>query len=119
MTQRALAPFDKDYLITMKPSLFTTAVLMAALAACSPSTTQWNKGGANAEDLRHDRDECAATSRSYDFVFTDRDSGRPGIVESGADTTQRRAGGVQGDVYRDCMERRGWRRVRGGEPVPQ
>lgn len=101
----------------MKP--FLAPALLAALAACSPSTTQWNKGGANAEDLRLDRDECAARSRSYDFVFTDRDSGRPGIVESGADTTQRRAGGIQGDVYRECMENRGWRRVRGGQPVPE
>lgn len=89
--------------------------LAALVAGCAAPSRQWVKsGGATAEDLSLDQDECAARGSSFDFVFDDRDTGRPGMVES-SDGGSRRAGSVRGDVYRQCMENRGWRRERGGQ----
>jgi len=100
----------------MKPFLIVTlAVLAAGTSACSSPSTRWAKGGATAEDFRYDQDACSSRSRSYDFVFEDRDTGRPGIVESGATPETNRAGTAEADVYRDCMESRGWRRERGAQ----
>ncbi len=100
----------------MKSTLLVTLVVVAAgTAACSSPSTRWAKGGTTIEDLRLDQDACASRSQGYDFVFDDRDSGRTGIVESGVDAGTRRAGSAPGDVYRDCMEARGWRRERGGQ----
>jgi hypothetical protein len=96
--------------------LIPILVLAALVAGCSSPTTRWAKGGAAPEELRLDQDECAARSSSYDFVMEDRDTGRAGIVESGADASARRGGSARGDVYRRCMEERGWRRERGGQP---
>jgi hypothetical protein len=88
-------------------------VLAALVAACSSPTTRWAKSGASAEDLRLDQDECASRGSSYDFAMEDRDTGRTGIVESSVDTAGRRGGSARGDVYRRCMQDRGWRRERG------
>lgn len=100
-------------------SLVFVASVAAALAGCSASTTQWNKAGATVEDLRLDQDQCANRGSSYDFVFEDRDSGRPGILENAPDERQRRAGTATGDVYRACMESRGWRRDRNPQNPPK
>jgi hypothetical protein len=93
-------------------------LLLAAVvvAGCSSPTTRWAKGGTTPEDLRLDQDDCAARGSSYDFALQDRDSGRAGIVESGVDVRDSRGGSARGDVYRRCMEDRGWRRERGGQP---
>jgi hypothetical protein len=90
-------------------------ILAAVVAGCAAPTRQWVKSGATTEDLRLDQDECAARGSSFDFAFDDRDTGRPGVVES-SDGGSRRAGSARGDVYRQCMENRGWRRERGGTP---
>lgn len=76
---------------------------------------RWTKTGATAEDLRLDQDECSARRSSYDFAFEDRDTGRLGAVESSDDSSGRRAGEPRAEVYRQCMESRGWRRERGGQ----
>lgn len=99
--------------------LISFLVLAALVAGCSSPSTRWAKGGATAEDFRFDQDDCAATSRSYDFALEDRDSGRIGVVESGPDARNLRGGSAVGDVYRRCMEDRGWRRERGGTTPPQ
>jgi hypothetical protein len=91
-------------------------VLAALVAGCSSPTTRWAKGGTTPEDFRLDQDECAALGSSYDFALEDRDSARTGVVESGVDARDRRGGSARGDVYRRCMEDRGWRRERGGQP---
>ncbi|MBI3453822.1 MAG: hypothetical protein HY057_13510 [Rhodospirillales bacterium] len=81
------------------PSALALALALAAiivgLAACAPRT-EWHKQGASAEALRYDRDTCAAEARNYGFVD--------------------RGNEIQGEVYRACMERHGWRRQR-GEPA--
>lgn len=99
--------------------LLPILVLAALVAGCSSPTSRWAKGGATAEDFRLDQDECAARGSSYDFALEDRDSGRIGVVESGVDTNNRRGGTARSDVYRRCMEDRGWRRERGAQPPPQ
>lgn len=96
--------------------LISILALAMLVAGCASPTTRWAKGGAAPEDLRLDQDECAARGSSYDFALDDRDSGRTGVVESGVDTSTRRGGSARGDVYRRCMEERGWRRERGGQP---
>jgi hypothetical protein len=95
--------------------LLTLAAVAAGTVACSSPSTRWAKGGSSPEDLRLDQDACASRSQGYDFVFNDRDSSRTGVVERGADSETRRAGSAPGDVYRDCMESRGWRRERGAQ----
>jgi hypothetical protein len=99
--------------------LLPILALAVLVVGCSSPTTRWAKGGATAEDFRLDQDECAARSSSYDFALEDRDSGRIGVVESGTDARNRRGGSALGDVYRRCMEDRGWRRERGAQPPPQ
>ena len=100
----------------MNPILFVTlAAAAVATAACSSPSTRWAKGGTTPEDLRYDQNACAARSESYDFVFDDRDTARTGVVGTSPDVDVRRAGSSRGDVYRECMENRGWRRERGGQ----
>jgi hypothetical protein len=96
--------------------LISLLFLAAALAGCSSPTTRWAKSGTSPEELRYDQDDCAARGSNYDFALEDRDTGRTGIVESGVDAGTRRGGSARGDVYRRCMEERGWRRERGGQP---
>lgn len=103
----------------MKPApLALVAALAATIAACSPSR-QWVKPGATDEDLRLAQEECASRGSSFDFAFEDRDSGRPGVVESAPDNRERRAGSARGDVYRACMESQGWRRERANPSQPK
>jgi hypothetical protein len=90
-------------------------LLAALVAGCASPSTRWVKAGSEPEDLRLDQDACASRGSNFDFAFDDRDTGRPGMVES-SDGGSRRAGSARGDVYRQCMEDRGWRRERGGQP---
>jgi hypothetical protein len=89
-------------------------LLAALVAGCASPSTRWVKAGSETEDLRLDQDACAGRAGNYDFAMDDRDTGRPGIVES-SDGGARRAGSARGDVYRQCMENRGWHRERGGQ----
>jgi hypothetical protein len=82
-------------------------LLLAALAplgACAP-TLVWHKEGADDEDLRQAQRRCSRESQSYGFALERRGG------EDGA-TTERGAASSGGGVYRDCMERLGWRRYR-------
>ena len=71
---------------------------LVALGACADSSTQWVKAGADAEDFRRDRASCV--DRADDYAFVDDRRGRARLGSTGA------------DLYRDCMESRGWRRER-------
>ena len=84
---------------------------VVAVTACSSPSREWVKPGGSAEDLRLARDQCSSQSGSYDFAFDDRFTGRQGVIDN-APSRQSRAGSAQGDVYRDCMQDRGWRRER-------
>jgi hypothetical protein len=75
-------------------------------AACAPSHTVWYKEGAEPEELRMAQRECAREAQGYGFVF---EGSRGGDDLAGG---ERRAGSSGGGVYRECMERKGWRRYR-------
>jgi len=78
-------------------------VLLAllALGACAP-TLVWQKEGADDEERRQAQRLCARESQGYGFALERREdaSGERGAASAG------------GGVYRDCMERQGWRRYR-------
>lgn len=88
----------------------TKSVLLLAglvlVAACSPSQTVWHKEGAEPEELRMAQRNCSRESQNYGFVF---EGSRSSDDLSGG---ERRAGSTGGGVYRECMERQGWRRYR-------
>lgn len=76
------------------------AVLVVfALSACAP-TTVWVKEGADAQALRRDQAECNDEGQDYKFI------------DDRSERSRQRSIGA--DLYRRCMEGRGWRRQRGG-----
>lgn len=74
--------------------------------ACAPSHTVWYKEGAEPEELRMAQRNCSRESQNYGFVF---EGSRSSDDLAGG---ERRAGSTGGGVYRECMERQGWRRYR-------
>ena len=90
----------------------TTLAILVLLAACAPRI-EWAKQGATSDELRRDREDCADEASSYGFL--DRDSGRYYAEESRA----RRIQDNQADLYRMCMEARGWRRQRADTATPR
>ncbi|HEX6978439.1 MAG TPA: hypothetical protein VF342_04000 [Alphaproteobacteria bacterium] len=94
-------------------SIPLTALAVFALAACSAPSTRWVKAGATPEDFRLDQQECVSQVQDFDFAFEDdRESGDPDPFTRGANASEQRAGSTRGDIYRRCMEARGWRRER-------
>ena len=93
----------------MKHALLPIA-LAIVIAGCSPSQTVWHREGSSPDELKLVQRECSRESQNYGFVF---ESGRNGDDLSGG---ERRAGSAGGSVYRECMERRGWRRFRDTAP---
>lgn len=71
---------------------------LLSLAACGPRV-EWVKEGADASQLRQDRDACSHESGSGRYVDDSR-AGSEAVRSGGA------------DVYRLCMESRGWHRQR-------
>lgn len=90
-------------------SLLAIAALALALTACS-SQTVWHKEGSEEEDLRLAQRTCSREAQGYGFALEG--------VRNGDDTIagERRAGSAGGGVYRECMERQGWRRYRDSAP---
>jgi len=89
----------------MRSRLPALAAALALLASCAP-TLVWHKEGADDEDLRQAQRLCTRQVQSYGFAL---DRGR------GADepmSGERGAASASGTLYRDCMERQGWRRYR-------
>ncbi len=72
--------------------------LLCLTAACAAQTV-WVKEDADAEALRRDRAECNDRGQDYKFIDDRRDRDRQGSIGA--------------DIYRSCMEARGWRRQRG------
>jgi hypothetical protein len=72
---------------------------LVLLTACGGPRVEWVKEGADSYQLRQDREACAKESGGDRF----QDDSRAG-AEAG------RTGGPE--VYRLCMESRGWRRER-------
>ena len=91
----------------MRPRLPVLAALaaLALLPACAP-TLVWHKEGADDEDLRQAQRRCSREVQDYGFAL---ERGRSGDEPASAD---RASGSAGGTLYRDCMERQGWRRYR-------
>ena len=89
----------------MKRRVLPALALLALLGACAP-TLVWHKEGADDEDLRNARSRCEREAQGYGYAM---ERGRSGDDLLGG---ERRAGSATGGVYRDCMERQGWRRYR-------
>lgn len=72
-------------------------IALLFVSACA-SRTVWIKEGADADQLRRDQAECGSRGQDYRFV-DERLPTRPGPIAA--------------DIYRECMEKRGWHRDRG------
>ncbi len=95
----------KAYQAAMRPLVLPCLAALAFAASCAPSVV-WHKEGADAEDLRMARSRCERESQDFGYAM---ERGRSGDDMLGG---ERRAGSATGSVYRDCMERQGWRRYR-------
>jgi hypothetical protein len=95
----------KAYQAVMRPSVLPCLAALALVASCAPSLV-WHKEGADAEDLRMARSRCEREAQGFGYAM---ERGRSGDDMLGG---ERRAGSATGSVYRDCMERQGWRRYR-------
>lgn len=94
--------------------LLPVALAALAISGCASVGVYWYKEGATQEDLELAQKTCGRQSTDYNFVETDRSSLNSDLY-GGA---ERRTDSSGGSVYRECMERSGWRRVR-GEPPPR
>ncbi|MBL8701401.1 MAG: hypothetical protein JNK67_23690 [Alphaproteobacteria bacterium] len=94
----------------MKPVLAVASVALALVLSACASQTVWHKEGAEEEDLRLAQRTCSREAERYGFAFEG--------ARNADDTTagERRAGSAGGGVYRECMERQGWRRYRDTAP---
>lgn len=86
-------------------NVLVAAALGLALSACA-SQTVWYKEGAEEEDLRLAQRTCSREAQGYGFAFEGHRNADDTIAG------ERRAGSAGGGVYRECMERQGWRRYR-------
>lgn len=88
-------------------SIVTSMALLAVLglAACAPRT-EWVKDGGDAAALRQARETCLYEAGRYSFL-----DGRA-ASDPEADARDRRMSAGQADLFRLCMEARGWRRQR-------
>ena len=75
------------------------------LGACA-ARTEWVKDGSGSAELRQTREACLHEAGGYYFL-----DGRAATYPE-ADARDRRLSAGQGDLFRLCMEARGWRRQR-------
>jgi len=88
------------------------AVAALLVTGCAAVGVHWYKEGATQEDFELAQKTCGRQSNDYNFVETDRSSLNSDLYGGG----ERQTGSSGASVYRECMERAGWRRVRGGPP---
>lgn len=86
-------------------ALLASGALALMLSACA-SQTVWHKEGAEDEDLRLAQRTCSREAQGYGFALEGHRNADDTIAG------ERRAGSAGGGVYRECMERQGWRRYR-------
>jgi hypothetical protein len=98
----------------MKPVSALAPLVLSALwlAGCAAVGVHWYKEGATVEDLELAQKTCSR--QADDFRFALRTDGS--TLNSDDSFGPVRAGSSSGGVYRECMERSGWRRVRGDPP---
>ena len=90
--------------------LATLCGLGFLLVACAEKQIPWYREGMTAQQLKQDQDECAAQARDYSFV-NPRLSSPANNPDVGGGTGGRVTVQNEGDLFRTCMNARGYARV--------
>jgi hypothetical protein len=81
-----------------------SAVTVAVAVGCASSTLHWTKPGATRDDFNRDSYECAQQHSRDTFTWRPPIAGGPEYGPA-----------VNKDLYRACLQSRGYQRVEGGE----
>ena len=87
----------------------TLAIVMLVLAGCASEGYPWYREGMTSDQLKADEKECAAQARDYTFLhpgLSGTTDSMPGGGPSGRVVVQ-----TEGDLFRTCMNARGYARV--------
>ncbi len=84
------------------PTIFRCALIIAVILLTGCADKHWTKPGATAQGFSRDSYECAAQHREHHASFKPFEGYREGDS-------------VNKDLYRACMQSRGYQRVEGGE----
>lgn len=93
----------------------TLSGLTLVLFACAEREIPWYREGMTADQLKQDQKECAAQARDYSFV-NPRLSSPANNPDVGGGSAGRVTVQNEGDLFRTCMNARGYARV---EPPKQ
>jgi hypothetical protein len=87
----------------------TLGPLMLGLLGCAGEQLPWYREGMTAAELQQDQKECATQSQNYGFVTPQLNS--PGSTQPGGGSAGRVVVQDEGDLFRTCMNARGYARV--------
>jgi hypothetical protein len=90
------------------------AVAALALVACSHQRMIWTKEGLTQDELRRDQKACLAEADSYGFLQGGGSDSMGGMAGSSTAATRQ-----QGDIYRSCMNQRGYSQAPAGATTPK
>ena len=97
----------------------TLSGLTLVLFACAEKEIPWYREGMTADQLKQDQKECAAQSQNYGFV-NPRLNSPANNPDVGGGSSGRVVVQNEGDLFRTCMNSRGYARVppppKPGEP---
>lgn len=88
----------------------TLAGLIFPLFACAGQEIPWYREGMTADQLKQDQKECSAQAQNYGFVNPQLNSPSMG-PSAGGGPTGRVVVQSEGDLFRTCMNARGYARV--------
>lgn len=89
--------------------LLAKAAFAIGLAACAGQDYPWYREGMTDAQLKQDLKECNAQARDYGFLNPDLDT--PALAQPGGGPTGRVVVRDEGDLFRTCMNARGYARV--------
>ena len=96
----------------------TLSGLALVLSACAEKEIPWYREGMTADELKQDQKECSAQSQNYSFVNPQLNT--PSTLQPGGGSSGRVVVQNEGDLFRTCMNSRGYARVpppkKPGEP---
>ena len=88
----------------------TLSGLSFMLVACADKEIPWYREGMTAQQLKQDQDECSAQAQNYGFV-NPRLSSPANNPDVGGGSGGRVSVQNEGDLFRTCMNARGYARV--------
>jgi hypothetical protein len=96
--------------MTMAGHRISASILAClVLAGCSGGGYPWYREGMTEDQLRTDEKECAAQAR--DYMFLHPDLAAPSDSTPGGGPSGRVVRRTEGDLFRTCMNARGYARV--------